>query len=471
MTSPNAAIPGPGRMRITIRRCAVLGLVVSGLCSPGHRAAALDIATSAKKLSTSDVVKIAADDDWVLVDTRPTDAFNGWALDGITRGGHLPGAVDFPAGWLDADEKGRPKKLAAALQAKGIRPDRHVVLYGTSERDSQKVAAYLKQAGFRKLYAFDLEDWAADNRRPLVRYKNFHLLVPASIVKRLVAGQLPETFGEAKRVKFVESSWGGESASYSKGHVPGSFHVNTDHFEPPPSWKLGSPEVLERFARRYGFQADDTVVVSGKDPTASYRLAIVLQYMGVADVRVLNGGFDAWKRAGYPVETQSVLPPKSPGFGSTIPKRPALIVGTADMKTRLKQPRKFVLVDARTWAEFIGTTSGYKYHFRKGRIPGSTYGQSTFTGSNSLTPYRNIDNTMRNADEILALWKRSGISTDKHLSFMCGGGWRAAEVLTFARVIGLPKTSLYSDGWIGWSNEKSNPIETGATGLKRPNRP
>jgi thiosulfate/3-mercaptopyruvate sulfurtransferase len=213
------------------------------------------------------------------------------------------------------------------------------------------------------------------------------------------------------------------------------------------------------------------VVVSGKDPTASYRLAIVLQYMGVADVRVLNGGFDAWKRAGYPVETQSVLPPKSPGFGSTIPKRPALIVGTADMKTRLKQPRKFVLVDARTWAEFIGTTSGYKYHFRKGRIPGSTYGQSTFTGSNSLTPYRNIDNTMRNADEILALWKRSGISTDKHLSFMCGGGWRAAEVLTFARVIGLPKTSLYSDGWIGWSNEKSNPIETGATGLKRPNRP
>jgi len=422
-------------MRITIRRCAVLGLVVSGLCSPGHRAAALDIATSAKKLSTADVVKIAADDDWVLVDTRPTDAFNGWALDGITRGGHLPGAVDFPAGWLDADEKGRPKKLAAALQAKGIRPDRHVVLYGTSERDSQKVAAYLKQAGFRKLYAFDLEDWAADNRRPLVRYKNFHLLVPASIVKRLVAGQLPETFGEAKRVKFVESSWGGESASYSKGHVPGSFHVNTDHFEPPPSWKLGSPEVLERFARRYGFQADDTVVVSGKDPTASYRLAIVLQYMGVADVRVLNGGFDAWKRAGYPVETQSVLPPKSPGFGSTIPKRPALIVGTADMKTRLKQPRKFVLVDARTWAEFIGTTSGYKYHFRKGRIPGSTYGQSTFTGSNSLTPYRNIDK------------------------------------LTFARVIGLPKTSLYSDGWIGWSNEKSNPIETGATGLKRPNRP
>ena len=469
--STPAAISDPNRIRFAIRRCAVLGLVISGLCWPGHRASAQDDATSASQLSATEVAKIVEDDDWVLVDTRPTDAFNGWALDGITRGGHLPGAVDFPAGWLDVEVKGKTDRLAAALATKGIRPDRHIVLYGIGKRDSQKVAAYLGQAGFRKLHVFDLKDWNADKLRPLVRYRNFQLLVPASIVKRLMTGQLPETFGETKRVKFVEASWGGEGASYSKGHVPGSFHVNTDHFEPPPSWKLGSPEVLERFATRYGFQADDTVVVSGKDPTASYRLAIVLRYMGVADVRVLNGGFDAWKAAGYKVETQSVPPPKSPGFGTRIPKRPALIDTTPEVKRRLKQTKKFTLVDARTWAEFIGTTSGYKYHFRKGRIPGSAYGQATFTGANSLTPYRNIDNTMRNAKEILALWKRSGIATDRHLSFMCGGGWRAAEVLTFAQVLGLPRTSLYSDGWIGWSNDRSNPIATGAVGLKSPERP
>jgi len=459
--SPNAAIPGPSRIRITIRRCAVLGLVVSGLCSPGHRAAALDLATSAKKLSTADVMKITTDDDWVLVDTRPTDAFNGWALEGITRGGHLPGAVDFPADWLDADEKERPKKLAAALKAKGIRPDRHVVLYGTSERDRRRLAAHLRQAGFRKLHWFDFKSWVADRNRPLVRYKNFHLLVPASIVKRLLEGQLPETFEATKRVKFVEVSWGGEGASYSTGHVPRSFHVNTDHFEPPPQWKLGSPAVLNRFAARYGFQSDDTVVLSGKDPTACYRLAIVLRYMGIADVRVLNGGFAAWKSAGYRVETISHPPPKAKSFGTRIPRRPKLIADVTRVKAGLGKPNGFVLVDNRTWAEFTGKTSGYKYHFRKGRIPGSTYGQAGFTGANSLTPYRNIDNTMRNADEILALWKRAGISTDKHLSFMCGGGWRAAEVLTFARVIGLPNTSLFSDGWIGWSNDRKNPIETG----------
>ena len=138
---------------------------------------------------------------------------------------------------------------------------------------------------------------------------------------------------------------------------------------------------------------------------------------------------------------------------------PALIDDTAQVKAGLRKPNKFMLIDTRTWAEFIGETSGYKYHFSKGRIPGSTYGQADFTGANSLTPYRNIDNTMRNADEILALWKKAGISTDKHLSFMCGSGWRAAEVLTYARVIGIQNTSLYSDGWIGWSNDRRNPVK------------
>ena len=246
-----------------------------------------------------------------------------------------------------------------------------------------------------------------------------------------------------------------------KGHVPGSFHINTDHFEPPPAWMLGNPDVLGRFARKYGFQADDTVILSGEDPTASYRLAIVLRYMGIQDVRVLNGGFAAWKAANYRIETKSNQPPRARSFGTQIPSRPHLIDDVARAKAGLRTPANFTLVDTRTWAEFTGETTGYKYHFRKGRIPGSVFGQASFKGPNSLTPYRNIDNTMRNAVEIRGLWQRSGIDTEKHLSFLCGSGWRSAEVLTFAHVMGLSNTSLYSDGWIGWSNDPDNPVESG----------
>ncbi|NCC97455.1 MAG: hypothetical protein EOM02_11530 [Synergistales bacterium] len=41
----------------------------------------------------------------VLVDTRDSDAFNGWRLGDVSRGGHIAGAVNFSSSWLDIDSK------------------------------------------------------------------------------------------------------------------------------------------------------------------------------------------------------------------------------------------------------------------------------------------------------------------------------------------------------------------------------
>ena len=54
-----------------------------------------------------------------------------------------------------------------------------------------------------------------------------------------------------------------------------------------------------------------------------------------------------------------------------------------------------------------------------------------------------------------------GITPDQRLSFFCGTGWRAAEVLTYADVMGLKNISLYDGGWYEWSANKNNPIEIG----------
>lgn len=411
-------------------------------------------------LSVDDVAKVQSNPNWILVDARSPDAFNGWALDGVERGGHIPDSVNFSASWLRSPFHEKAERLTAVLRSKGIVSAKHVVIYSTDAMERAAVSEFLKERGHQTLYHLDLNAWVASNGT-LIRYPEFHRIVPPSIVQRLLNGERPETFENAIRIKFVETSWGKEDASYAKGHVPGSFHVNTDDFEPPPSWKLGSPAILAKFAKDHGFQSDDTLIVSGEDVTACYRLAVVLQYMGVADVRVLNGGLSAWKRAGYPVETKRTLPPQQRAFDRKIPKQPKLIIGVDRVKVGLGKPDEFCLVDNRTWAEFIGATSGYKYHDHKGRIPGSVFGQADFKGPNSLSPYRNIDDTMCSAAEIFALWRKSGIDPNKQLCFFCGGGWRAAEVLTFAQVIGVADACLYSDGWIGWSNDRSNPIETG----------
>ena len=412
-----------------------------------------------KTIATKELQDKLSDDSWVVVDTRINDAFNGWKLDEVERGGHIKGAVDFSANWLTVDSKDKEKTLDKALETKGIEKDKNIVLYDANGKDAKEVANYLSEKGYKNLYTYNVADWAKDESLPMESYENYEMIVPATIVNDILDGKKPETFENSKNIKIVEASWGEESEAYSKGHVPTSVHINTDTVEPPPQWMLASDEELAKFANDYGFTKDDTVIVTGPDVMASYRVAVVLRYIGINDVRVLNGGNNAWTSAGYELETKSNKPVAGNDFGATIPANPDLIDTQAELKEMLKDSNN-VLVDNRSWDEYIGKISGYSYNDKKGRIPGAVYGYAG-TSATTLEDYRNIDNTMRNADEIKALWKDAGIDTNKHLMFMCGSGWRAAEVLTYANVMGFDNTSLYSDGWIGWSNDTSNPTETG----------
>ena len=412
-----------------------------------------------KTIATKELQDKLSDDSWVVVDTRINDAFNGWKLDEVERGGHIKGAVDFSANWLTVDSKDKEKTLDKVLETKGIEKDKNIVLYDSNGKDAKEVANYLSEKGYKNLYTYNVADWAKDESLPMESYENYEMIVPATIVNDILDGKKPETFENSKNIKIVEASWGEESEAYSKGHVPTSVHINTDTVEPPPQWMLASDEELAKFANDYGFTKDDTVIVTAPDVMASYRVAVVLRYIGINDVRVLNGGNNAWTSAGYELETKSNKPVAGNDFGATIPANPDLIDTQAELKEMLKDSNN-VLVDNRSWDEYIGKISGYSYHDKKGRIPGAVYGYAG-TSATTLEDYRNIDNTMRNAAEIKALWKDAGIDTNKHLMFMCGSGWRAAEVLTYANVMGFDNTSLYSDGWIGWSNDTSNPTETG----------
>jgi len=396
------------------------------------------------------------DPSWVVVDTRIPEAYNGWALDGLPRGGHLPGAVDFAARWLDAPAERREERLLEAMRAKGISADRGILLCDANGRDHQRVAAFLQRRGCERLAYLALDAWARDPALPLERYPQFWRLVPPVVVRQLLDGERPETFEDVKRLRFIEASWGEARAAYDHGHVPTSIHWNTDAIEPPPRWMLGDNEVLRRAAREHDLRADDTVIVSSANPMAAHRLAIVLNYIGVHDVRVLNGGTNAWTLDGYALETTPHAPAAAQEFGRDIPARPEWIDSLDEVREGLRDASGFVLADVRSRREYDGEASGYSYWSRRGRIPGAVFAWGG-PDADSLDFYRNVDDTMRNADEIRRLWLESGIDTGKHVSFMCGSGWRAAEVLHYARVMGLDDTSLYSNGWIEWSGQAGNP--------------
>lgn len=417
-------------------------------------------------MDTPQVVAAMDADDWVIVDTRLNSAYNGWKLDGVSRGGHIPGATDFSANWLKVGGDQRDATLAEILATKGITPDKNVLLYDANGQDASAVAAYLTSKGYIRLHRYDITAWAKDKKLPLERYPNHQLLVPAVVLKEIIDGNRPESFENSENIIVAEASWGEEKNSYAKGHIPGAFHINTDRVEPPTEtepvmWMLADDQTLKEMALSFGFTQDDTVIVTSEEPLAAFRVATVLRYVGVKDVRVLNGGTLSWTLAGFDLETRRHEPVPVKDFKGPVPGNPDVIDTMEETRAGLRTPKTFTLVDNRTWAEHIGESSGYAYHKKKGRIPGSVFGYAGKKNAYSMEYYRNPDKTMRNADEILALWKGQGIDTTTHLSFMCGSGWRVAEIYYDADVMGLKDIGIFSDGWIGWSNTPGNPVETG----------
>ena len=414
-------------------------------------------------LSTEQLLAKRQDANTLIIDTRSSDAFNGWTDEGATRGGHLHGAENFSAQWLSVDAKDKEQHLQKVLAEKGITPDKQLVLYDANGKDAKTVADWLSKQGFKNIATYDIKQWAADPAQTLDSYANYQIVVPAHWVKDVIDGKTTQAYDGNKKIKLFQVGWGPKAEKMQPNFIPGAARMNTDDFEEGPIWNRLSDDRLKAALLKYGISHDSLVVlygVEGADLMAAYRMYAILKYMGVKDVRVLNGGFAKWQQAGYPAVEKGAALQAVSDFGVATPAGKANIIDMPQAKQLLQDKTGSRLVDIRTLDEFTGKIPGYSDITAKGRIPGSYWGQAG-TDTSNLNDYRNIDQTMKNGANIITMWQSHGITPDKRLSFYCGTGWRAAEVLAYANVIGIKDASLYDGGWYEWSADKKNPTESG----------
>ncbi len=420
------------------------------------------------ELKTKHISRLLRDQNTKIIDIRPVDAYNGWRFQNEQRGGHIKGAKSFPFSWLSF-----PQWLDI-MNSKFLKPEQNIILYGYQLDELKDFAGKLQSEGFNNvfLYRHFVDEWTANPDLPMEKLERFDKLVPPQWVKQLIDGKSPEYYTN-DTYKIVHAHYRNRDA-YLSGHIPGAIDMDTLALEAPETWNRRSPEELQQALEAHGITADTTVVLYGKflkpdnnDPLpgssaghiGAIRLAMIMMYAGVKDVRVLNGGFKSWETAGYPASNKDV--PKIPidNFGVEIPAHPEIIVDIEEAKQMLKAPDA-ELVSVRSWAEFIGDVSGYNYIEKRGRIPGAVFGNC---GSDAyhMENYRNVDHTTREAQEIIANWQEAGITPDKHLAFYCGTGWRGSEAWFNAWLLGWNKVSVFDGGWFEWSNDPNNPYETG----------
>lgn len=261
----------------------------------------------------------------------------------------------------------------------------------------------------------------------------------------------PGTGGMPAGVCLLEAGYG-LRAQFEQAHIPGAAYLDTDDIEHAPRWLKAPDHELLAVLLSHGIRHDTTVILYGRNNLAAARAAQLMLYMGAEDVRLLDGGFDAWLRAGHACASGAgrALTPAT-DFGRAVPAHPEYIIDTAQARALLVQADG-ALASIRSEAEHLGKISGYSYISQRGDIPGARWTAAGEDGDiNSMSAYQRPDGTMKPAEEIEQLWQAAGITRERQVAFYCGTGWRASMAFFYAYLMGWPRISVYDGGWCEWA--------------------
>ncbi|HID75720.1 MAG TPA: sulfurtransferase [Planctomycetaceae bacterium] len=236
-------------------------------------------------------------------------------------------------------------------------------------------------------------------------------------------------------------------AAYAAGHIPGAVWIDTELWA-TKSREAGALEDAALWARLVGDLGIDgrtPVVVYDEvvTPTAA-RIWWLLRYVGLPDVRIVNGGLAAWEKA-HGAVTGEVPQVTRANFQPRF--QPHMLANRHFIAKSLGQPG-VCLVDARTEAEYNGQPARGA---TGGRIPGARHLE--------WTNFVDENGRMKPAGEIRKLVEEHQITADQTIVAYCRSGGKASLNAFALELMGLKSVRNYYGSWLGWSADPSLPTE------------
>ncbi|MCU6795583.1 sulfurtransferase [Paenibacillus sp. WQ 127069] len=240
--------------------------------------------------------------------------------------------------------------------------------------------------------------------------------------------------------------------AYERGHLPGAVFVDfkRDLTDSPKEHGGRSPipssEDLAKTFGNLGIDRSTTVVVyeDVNGPAAS-RLWWLLKYVGVEDVRILDGGYEAWVQAG-----QSVTSEQPTLTSRTLePIVQEHLLADVNAVRAAIETNGIKLVDSRDSNQYLGLEAPFDPI--AGHIPSAL----NYFWKDGLEQNGN----WKSPEELKAHF--AGLEREEEIIVYCGSGISATPNVLALQEAGFTNVKLYAGSWSDWISYKDNPIAVG----------
>lgn len=258
------------------------------------------------------------------------------------------------------------------------------------------------------------------------------------------------------RTVFVDATWylpnvpKSARADVELCHIPHAAYFDIDEVADGSTdlpHMFPSADAFAACVGNLGISEESRIVVYDRSTfVASARVWWMFKSYGHADVQVLDGGLQAWQKAGGPTESGELERQACP-YAAASPD--AGLIGWKELAASVPNP-DFSLLDARSRGRFSGEEPEPRPGLRGGHIPGSMnmyYGDVV-----------NADGTMRSADEIASMLERLEVPPESRIVTTCGSGVTAAILLLAIWQLRQDGLRLYDGSWTEWALNPDSPL-------------